>query len=129
MGCVICNLVTTCMEHSPSINVHSCEFLGIPVFWDGWQSIIWQVDPNVRKEGLAFIFKALRSLKMKATHSFGRREPHPETDSLITKDRNPQAINTSLDQTPRVSRHPKVHYRPQLDPIQSQTNPGHTLPV
>jgi hypothetical protein len=34
IGSVICNLVTNCMEQSPSTDVHSCEFLGIPVLWD-----------------------------------------------------------------------------------------------
>jgi len=128
VGSVMCNLVTKCMQHSPSVDVHGCEFLGTLSSGMWWRCIIWQVDPNVPKEGLAFIFKALKSLKMKATHSFGRREPHPATDSLTREDRDPQAKNSSPNQIHRVSRHPTVHYRPQLDSIQSQTNPVHTLP-
>lgn len=40
----------------------------------------------------------------------------------------PSSEQLTPNQIHRVSRRPKVHYRPQLDPIQSQTNPVHTLP-
>ena len=97
--CAFCWFVLSIMKmHGPKNKITCLRVLGFWQrshrglrCWQMWQCSPWQVDPEVSKGSVAFIFNVARSMKhMKTTFPSSPKEiTHPAKQCHIPEDRNP----------------------------------------